>query len=576
MMQRMLAQLLVIILIAAFIENAWSETFNSLPSSVMPSQVSKALRNSEPTSSEPHPIRALEARSTETQTGLPKEDDKIKFKLNSIILVGNHVYSETVLQSLYQNSLHKEISVSDLFAIVNRITNFYRNNGYILSRALLPPQRAKEGIVRIQIIEGYINNVEISGNSYGAGKMVKRFGNKIKQCPPLRLNRMEKYLMLANDLPATDVKAVLSPSKNKVGAADLTLVTDNKPVTAYLSYDNYGTRYIGPQQMTGNVGFNSFLTSGDSTQVTVTKTPKGGELTFMDINYNRPIDEEGTRWAIGGTQVQTHPLFVLRPVEIDGLNDNYYTMWYFPVIHKESQSLILRAGFNYLDTYVTILNSPLYTDHLRSLNIGGTYNFADRWYGANLVSVDVRQGLPIFGYTADTNPNTATTSRPGGHGNYTKLVVVASRLQSIKGPLYLYGMIQGQEAASPLLAPEQFSIGGSQIGRGYDVAELIGDKGAASTLELRLDQNFNKPLLQKLQFYVFYDAGMIWNFKYIGGVPRKQSLTSTGLGIRFFASKYISGNIMWTQPLTKTVAAQQLIGEGKRPRIFFSLVAAYQ
>jgi len=33
----------------------------------------------------------------------------------------------------------------------------------------------------------------------------------------------------------------------------------------------------------------------------------------------------------------------------------------------------------------------------------------------------------------------------------------------------LYGLFKGQWAFNPLLASEQFTFGGSQLGRGYDV-----------------------------------------------------------------------------------------------------------
>ncbi len=32
----------------------------------------------------------------------------------------------------------------------------------------------------------------------------------------------------------------------------------------YMSYDNYGTRYIGPQQLTGNIDYSSLIASGDN------------------------------------------------------------------------------------------------------------------------------------------------------------------------------------------------------------------------------------------------------------------------------------------------------------------------
>ena len=66
---------------------------------------------------------------------------------------------------------------------------------------------------------------------------------------------------------------------------------------------------------------------------------------------------------------------------------------------------------------------------------------------------------------------------------------------------------------------------------------------------------------------------VIWNIKGVPGVPTKQSAVSAGGGIRLIGTKYITGNFMIAQPLTKPVAAEALIGRGKNTRMFFSIVA---
>jgi len=53
------------------------------------------------------------------------------------------------------------ITVAELQQIVQDITNYYRNNGYILSRAVLPPQHVANGVVYVQVIEGYIDHVKV-------------------------------------------------------------------------------------------------------------------------------------------------------------------------------------------------------------------------------------------------------------------------------------------------------------------------------------------------------------------------------------------------------------------------------
>lgn len=551
--------------------NAWADI---LPGGAMPDTVGRALTRLPASTPQSLPPQQLEPEKTPSPLG--EQAKKIKFKLNGIIIEDNCVYSDAVLRPLYQNKIGQTISVAELFDIVQAITNYYRNNGYIISRAVLPPQHVKNGVVHIRVIEGYIGNVDVTEKPYCAKCQALYFGYKIKQCPPLEISRMEKYLLIANEMPGTSVRAVLAPSKQHVGAADLSLVTINRPATAYISYDNYGTRYIGPQQITTNFSFNSIFNSGDGAQITGTKTPKGAELMYIDANYLVPIDNEGDRWLVGATRTHTHPLYVLQPVQIDGLTENYYTVFTFPAIRKRSQNLTLRAGFNYLDSNVQTFDIKLYQDHIRSLDFGLTYNFADSWRGANLISTDFRQGLPFLGYTQDTSL-TAQTSRPGGRADYSKITLTMSRLQGFpKGPFSLYLLVTGQWGFNPLLASEQFTFGGSQLGRGYDVAELIGDIGAAGTIELRYDTPIPRIKLNALQIYAFYDAGMIWNRLTAFGTPKQISGTSAGIGARFQITNYISGNVMWTQTLTKPVQALMLVkDEGRRPRVWFSVVASF-
>lgn len=548
----------------------------SLPGAARPEQIDRSLS---PDSSTRFPTNAFTrsfAQPKPVEISLDKQAKKITFKLNAIILEGNRVYSAEQLMPIYQNRIGKTISVADVFLIAAKITNFYRNNGYIISQAMVPPQRVKAGVVKIKIIEAGIANVNITGSPYHAKYLLNAYGEKIKQDQPLQIKVLERYLQLANQMPGTEVKAVLSPSKQTTGASDLTLSTIQKPATGYISYDNYGTRYIGPQQATVNLTLNSFARSGDAAQMTYVKTPKGGELTYLDLNYNTPLGIQGTRWILGGTITKTHPLFILTPTEVVGETGNYYTTVVYPVIQTKTSSLVVQGNFTYIDTAVNTLGVQLYTDRIRSASISGFYNFSDQWYGTNLVSAELNKGLPILGYTSNQNSATAATSRPGAIANYIKTSLQLARIQRFRfsNRFSVYGLLKGQWTPDSLLSFEQFAFGGSQLGRGYDVAEIIGDKGAAGSVEVRYDIPFGRSYLNAFQLYGFYDAGVVWNFLRIGGTPTRQTATSAGVGSRFFFNKYFSGNLMFTQPISKQVAAQEFLGRGKCPRVFFSIVAS--
>ena len=549
-----------------------------LPATVMPERSSNNLATAP--ASTPQSLPPLPAQKNQpAPNALGASATKIKFKLNKVILQGNTVYTQAQLETLYHDKLNKIITVAELQEIVQSVTNYYRNNGYILTRAVLPPQHVAGGIVYIQVIEGYVDHVNIVGVPKGAKPLLQQYGDKIASQRPLQIKQMEHYLLLVNQVPGVQVKAVLEASKTNKGASDLNLVAETKTISGYASYDNYGTRYIGPNELTVGIEFDSIFRSGDSTQLNATRTTRPQELKFIEGLYSMPIGTEGARLIFSANQALTRPSYILRPLKIDGDAFTVYAMLQYPLIRTRTQNLTADATANYIDSKVLTLDPglPLYTDHLRTLRFGLNYDLSDSWYGSNSASAHVEQGLEILGATPISRSTSGFTSRFGGSGHFTKMEVMLSRLQQFGASRYsAYLLIKGQYSLEPLLATEQFGFGGAQaaLGRGYDSAEIIGDRGLAGSFELRMNLTPEKPLLQAAQLYMFYDAGVIWNAKNVVDQLKKQSATSAGVGSRFYFTKNLSGNLLWAQPLTRQVDALTIIGDGHQPRVFFSLTAS--
>lgn len=547
---------------------------NALPGSTQPGFLSKFLQDQKNPQMTPRTLPPLKP-AHEAAASLGPQADKIKFKLTQVILEDNHAYSDRQLSALFKDKINTEITIAELQNIVQNITNYYRNNGYILSRAILPPQHVHAGIVHIQVIEGYIDNVSVIGLPRGAHKIIRAYGEQLVKSRPLQIKVMEHYLRLANEIPGVQVKAVLEPSATNVGASKLNLSSDTQTVTGYLSYDNYGTRYIGPRQWTGNLAFNSIFLSGDSTRLIYATTTRPKELKFYDISYQFPLGRRGMNLAIGKNNSKTQPGLNLKLIGIHGNSTTYYATYQYPILRSRERNLTLDAGLNYLDSEVNSItnafNVNLYTDHIRSAKVGGNYDFSDRFSGSNLFGLHIEQGFNVLG--ASNNPNSVTTSRFGATGVFTKFVAQGAHLQPLFGRVSAFVLVNGQYSCDPLLASEQYGFGGSQLGRGYDPAEIIGDRGAAGSLELRYDMAPGWFMLQTVQAYAYYDAGVIWNIKDVVSVQRKVSATSAGIGARFTVASHLSGNLMFTQPLTKPVSAEEVVGKGRLPRMFFSLIA---
>lgn len=497
---------------------------------------------------------------------------KIKFKLTKIILEGNKVFTEKQLKTVYEKQLNKTISILDLQNLVQGITNFYRNNGYIISRAILPPQHVKNGVVKVKIIEGFIAKVDVKGNFQGTYCLLKAYGSRIVQNRPTEIDVLEHYLRVANEIPGLDVKSVLEPSKKTVGAADMTLVAEHNMYNLYTSYDNYGTRYLGPNQASVGGLVNSLFMSGDITSISLLRTSRAKELRFYNIMYEFAVGCDGLRIGLNLNRSFTVPGLDLAPLETVGDAIIKSIRFTYPLIRARDEDLTLDGSFDWTDSKVNVFSERLYLDHIRTLKFGGLYDFADQYQGSNTIVLHIHEGLKPFGATKDRF--SPFISRFGANGQFTKFTGSYGRLQQIYDKFSGFFYISGQYSFTPLLATEEYFFGGSQLGRGYNPAEILGDRGAASSLELRYDLAPDWDYLKTAQPYLFYDTGIIWNIKDIVGIPKKQSATSTGFGVRITFTSFLSGNFMLAQPLTKKVAAEEIVGKGSRTRGFFSVVAS--
>ena len=99
--------------------------------------------------------------------GLPLQEapagaEEIVFRLEKISLEGMSVYDTPQMDSLYADKIGQDVTLAWLFDLANAITIKYRNDGYILSRAIVPQQEIRAGHVTLRVVEGYVDKIVIN------------------------------------------------------------------------------------------------------------------------------------------------------------------------------------------------------------------------------------------------------------------------------------------------------------------------------------------------------------------------------------------------------------------------------
>jgi hemolysin activation/secretion protein len=216
------------------------------------------------------------------------------------------VFVEEDLQAAYRDLVGQEVSLAEVYAAANALTAKYRNEGYILSRVVVPPQRITDGVVRLQAVEGYIADVRIQGTETAGRSEIEAIANRVKESRPLRAEALERALLLINDLPGVTARSTLSPSAEP-NAADLTIDLYEKRISAAINVNNRGSKSLGPWRADLSGDISQLLWGYDRLGVRVIQTLFDNELTFVTGGYDRWVGSDGLRVGLSGAYVNSNP-----------------------------------------------------------------------------------------------------------------------------------------------------------------------------------------------------------------------------------------------------------------------------
>ena len=493
------------------------------------------------------------------------EAEKYSFVLLGVHIEGNHVIHTDVFEKIFKPYYHQKITVAKLQLLVHDITNQYSEAGYFLSKAFLPPQEIANGMVKITVVEGYISQIKVQGLKRDQLiQFVNQFGDKIKADKPIRLKTLERYLLILNDVSGFNVKSVIEPDPTTPLGSKLTLATEVKTLQATATQDNYQTPYLGPDETGINASLNSVFTAGGSLYARALLADVHHKLSYYELRHSQSLGSEGMLFSVDAYQTKTNPQFVLAPLQIFGVSQDVNSSVSYPIIRSRSRNLSVQAQYDYMTNSSTALGQELYLDRVQDVTLLSSYSDV-LWKGEDALSVALDQGVSNLGH----HP---FHSRFNARGDFFKLTGYASRTQYLNDRFSLYALVTAQYANHILPSSETFTFGGPYLGRGYDWSQFNGDQGVAGKAEFRMNMDYNFPFLKQVQYYTFYDAGLISSL--IPQIKRFHA-SSAGFGFRSSIVNHLNAEGFVGKPLTTPNASQVVKGKSGHAFLGFFQVTAY-
>ncbi len=474
----------------------------------------------EPSSNRP----ALQVTPADT-TKLPASRP---FDVKHIRITGNTLFTTAELHALLAGHEGKQLTLAQMEELAALITAYYQKGGYPLSRAIIPAQTIKDGIVIIQVVEAHYGAVRLNNSSKVNTSLLNSILAPLKPGAPVAGTDLDTALLQLSDLPGVGLNAVLKPG-SEVGTSDLDVVT--VPVTtsfANLVLDNYGNRYIGRPRLGGT--YNIFNPFGQADTLSANLVTTGNGLNYGRISYDILLNGAGTRAGVAYSSVHYKLGDTLRALDAHGTADVASAWLRHPLLRSRQANVYAQLQYDSKQLRDRIDLTSTHTDRKLDnwiLSVNGDLRDSILSGGVNIWSLAWTNGRVKF---EDANAQALDAVSAKTSGRFSKWTTNYTRLQTLAPRDTLQLNISGQWADSNLDSAEKMAVGGPYSVRAYDIGVLSADTGYFGSVEWRHD--LGQFAAGRLQTAVFVESTSVKvNHRPWTTSKNSATLSGTGLGV---------------------------------------------
>lgn len=483
-----------------------------------------------------------------------------RFTLGAVTIQGAKIFTREDLSQYFEPLLASEVDGAKLAELAGRITQRYRQSGYLLSYASIPPQNVEAGMVRLSVTEGKIGRVTVDGAG-SDGAAVEAIAAPLLQDAPLKAATLERVIGLIRDFPGLSVTDIaLSRSDAEAGFYALKIRVKRNRVRSFTYTDNRGTQSIGHMRFYSSVSLSSVAVGGDEFRLDLFGMP-GRQFRYLygQAVASVPVGRSGLRLTLAASKGDQ---YLSQNDRLDADSTNVSAQLSYPVLRARQFTLVGKASLNDWRSSADVHGVPRLRDHLRVARLGVEFSTETRARLRGEFSLS--RGLGFDGMTTKDDP---LASRPGASGRFLKGAFTAQVTHQLSEKLRVQGVVAGQYSTRPLLSVEEFALGGSRIGRAFDFNEITGDRGVGGMIEVAYRLGDVKGGPKKAELFAYADGGGTFRKHATAQLRDNQWLAGTGIGSRFsIGALQLSGEV--GVPVARAHAKRGV-------RAFFSIARAF-
>lgn len=538
-----------------------------------PADLLQPLPSTAPTPSAPSQLPEelpLETPENETPASISPSPEveaaEETVKVTRFQFEGNTVFSDKRLNQELEKAgfLDQPLTFTDLYRASNVIAQLYISEGYPTSGAFIPedqpPLNPQGSVPIIRILEGRISEIRISGLQRLQPSYVRsRLSVATKQ--PLHYPRLLEALQLLQlDPLISSLSAELADGVEDGTNILIVTVREADTLNSRVFADNERSPSVGSDRRGVNITEANLLGLGDSMSVIYTNTQGSNAA---DLSYTLPLNPRNGTLSLnyGDTsgRVVEDPFDVL---DITSRSKYYQVTLRQPLILKPRNEFALGVTAVHTDNKTFLLGDPFAltpgANDQGETSVSALRFFQEYTHRSREQAIVLRSqfsfGLDALGSTINERSPDSRFFSWRGQAQWIKLLGRPTTNLSVAPILLVRGDIQ--LADRPLLAVEQFGLGGLGTVRGYRQDALLTDSGAFASAEVRLPV-FQIPEWQTaVQVIPFIDAGVGWN-QGDRLNPDPDHLAAIGLGLQLLQGDNFSARLDWGIPLIRVDSSKR-------------------
>ena len=513
------------------------------------------------------PVRYLaSAIDSEKDSVAADKDEEIpeQIVVKNFDVVGSSVFSQRELDRAIESYRNRPLTLPELFQARSVITKLYTDRGYVSSGAYIPPQELNDGTIKIAVLEGKLEEINVSGTE----RLSKNYiSSRIETAAgqPVDIDSLLSALQLLRLDPLIDnVSAELSAGI-RPGTSLLDIqVQEADAFDVSTSFSNNRSPSVGSNQRTVGLNHRNLLGFGDTFSFEYANTD--GSNAF-DFAYALPVNsQDGTikaAYSRNSNDVIEDPFNIL---DIESESRYYELNFRQPIVLKPTQELALGMS-------ITRTESETYFfDERYQLSRGADEDGETKISAVRFFQEFVnRNDREVLAFRSQFNLGLDAFNSTINGGDEPDSTFLSWRGQSqwvrrLDEDFLLLLRGDAQLSTGSLVPLEQFRLGGINSARGYRQDLSLGDNGLFASAELRIPILRLEKIGGLVQIAPFFDIGTVWNSDDLE--ITNATLPSVGVGLNFSMGDSFDARLDWGIPLSNVEGENSSLQEDG---IYFSI-----